>query len=75
MKTSFYTVPRILFQSWGVENPFKIMFSSYFGLKFTMCHIPVIIMIPNYNRNMTYRKFKAKIRGKRFFNGFSTSHL
>ena len=33
----------ILFQRWEVENPFKITFSPYFGLKFTICHIPVII--------------------------------
>ena len=32
----------ILFQIWEVENPFKITFSTYFGLKFTICHIPVI---------------------------------
>ena len=35
----------ILFQIWEVENPFKITFSPYFGLKFTICHIPVIILI------------------------------
>ena len=33
----------ILFQRWEVENPFKITFSPYFGLKFTIRHIPVII--------------------------------
>ena len=33
----------ILFQRWEVENQFKIMFFPYFGLNFTICHIPVII--------------------------------
>ena len=35
----------ILFQRWEVENPFKITFFPYFGLEFTICHIPVIILI------------------------------
>ena len=33
----------ILFQRWEVEKPFKKTFSPYFGLKFTIRHIPVII--------------------------------
>merc|ERR1711974_495988 len=33
----------ILFKRWEVENPFKKPLSPYFGLTFTIRHIPVII--------------------------------